>query len=105
MRALIKVQHVRRPTSQQLIGYRLVAAVPNMEARQMMPKMGANGTPDSFVATQKRVPSFRKPYFIAESSDYSMVGRKEIEKFIQELIWNGYKEWELVGNWDLDPIE
>lgn len=105
MKALIKIQHVRRPTSQQLIGYRLVATVPNLEARKMKARMGQDGTPDSFFATEEKVPSFRAPYRIEESSDHSMIGKKEIERFIQSLMWLGYKEWELVGNWDIQPVE
>lgn len=104
MKALIKVQHVRRPLSQELIGYRLVAAVPNMEARKMKPRMGRDGKVESFAATDQRVPSFRKPYMISESSDHSMIGKREIEDFIQKLIWEGFDQWELVGNWDLEPI-
>lgn len=100
MKALIRLRFTRRPISQEVLGYRLQATVPNLAARKMKAIIGQDGTADSFAATKEQVPSFRKPYLIAESSDCSSIGKNEIEKFIKDLMWQGFDEWEFFGNWD-----
>lgn len=104
-KALIKLAYVRRPISQEVIGYRMVAAVPNRAGRKMKVRFGQDGTPESFYATKEEVPSFRKPYLICESSDHLAIGRKEIESFLERLKWEGYEDWEFVGKWDAQPLK
>lgn len=103
MRALIRIKYVCRPISDELIGYRLVAAVPNQAARKMKARKDKHGD-RIFTSTDEMVPSFRAPYMIKESSDHSMIGKAEIEKFIKDLMWEGFNEWEMVGSWDIEPV-
>lgn len=94
MKALIRHSTTRRPHSGEVLGVRLQACVPNEAGRKMIP------TKDGVRATNKVVPSFRKPYLILESMDYAnegMVTEAEIERFKQRLSWEGFTEFEFVN--------
>lgn len=78
MKATVRLLEVTRPISGETIGFRLQAAVPNS-------------------AGFKGKTSFKKPFFIAESSDYSeayIEGHfKEIlNQFERELNWQGFTD-------------
>ncbi|MDL2355871.1 MAG: hypothetical protein QFF03_11495 [Pseudomonadota bacterium] len=70
----------------------------------MKARMADDGTVDAFYATAKMVPSFRKSYLILESSDYNAIDRQEIERFLAKLVWQGFDEWEFIGNWQTVSI-
>lgn len=97
-KALIHVKTVRKPISEEVIGFRLEAAIPNMEGRVMKARKDGNAT--AFYATEERAPSFRRPYFIDQTSDYGRIDRKKVERFMENLKWEGFKEFELVGKYD-----
>jgi hypothetical protein len=101
MKALIQFKTTRRPVSGDIIGVRLQAAVPNLKARKMF------GRDDgSFVITKKEIPSFRKPYLIAESMDYgdrADISEAEVERFKHRLMWEGFTEFEMLGKKDDEP--
>lgn len=80
MKAMIAVKTVRRPYSQAALGVRLVAAIPNMAGKMF----------------GEVVPSFRKPYFIAESGDTNVVTEGMRERFLAQLKWLGFDEIEEV---------
>jgi hypothetical protein len=98
-KALVHIRTVRHKLGEDIIGFRLEAAIPNMEGRVMRP-LGEG----DFYATQEASPSFRKPYFIAESSDHSHVGLKQIDRFLDQLRWQGYDCFEFVGKYQGDPL-
>lgn len=102
-KALVHVKTVRKPISDEVIGFRLEAAIPNQEGRVMRAKKNGGETV-GFYATQQPTPSFRKPYFIAQSSDYTDIDPKKIERFLDELRWHGYREFELVGRFAGEPL-
>lgn len=102
-KALIHVRAVRRPISEEVIGFRLEAAVPNQDGRKMKARRTKEGDV-SFYATQEATPSFRRPYFIAESSDYPFIDRRKVERFMKDLEWQGYREFELVGKYQGEPF-
>lgn len=101
-KALIHVKTVRKPISEEVIGFRLEAAIPNMEGRVM--KARKDGDSTAFYATDERAPSFRRPYFIDQTSDYGRIDRKKVERFMDNLKWEGFKEFELVGQYDGEPF-
>lgn len=80
MKAIVKVKEVKRPYSGAAIGVRLVAAIPNMAGK----------------AFGEAVPSFNKPYFIAESGDSNWVTEPMRERFLEKLRWLGFDEIEEV---------
>lgn len=102
-KALIQAKIVRRPISGDIIGFRLVAAVPNNAGRVMRVNV-SQGEVVGFHATQQEAPLFRGAYFIAESSDHVSLNKARIEKFQAELKWFGYGEYELVGRYNGDPL-
>jgi hypothetical protein len=98
-KALIHVKTVRRPVSQQVIGFRLEATIPNMAGRKMKT---CNG--EDFFATSEAAPSFRKPYFIEASGDYSEISPKIVRRFMGGLKWSGFDEFELIGKYGDAPF-
>jgi hypothetical protein len=97
--AVIHVKTVRTKTSDRIIGYRLEAAVPNQQGRVM--KHFGDG---DFYATEEVAPSFRKPYLIAESSDFNSINKQRLVKFMQDLSWSGFSQFELYGKYDGEPL-
>lgn len=82
-KAIIKIKETRRPISEDTIGFRIQAAVPNMAGRDFR---------------GNAVPSFRKPYLIAESSDFSAIEDKDYERFTENLRkLHNYTEFEIVA--------
>lgn len=102
-RALVRVKTVRKPISDEVIGFRLEAAVPNEEGRVMRANH-SGGEVVSFYATKQPAPSFRKPYFIAQSSDFCSIDTKKIERFLDDLRWQGYREFDLIGKFEGEPL-
>lgn len=87
-KAMLRLREVKRPISEETIAFRIEAAIPNRAGK----------------AFGKNVPSFRKPYFIAETSDISEqeLNAENFEKamtsFRQKLKWAGYSETYFVGD-------
>lgn len=104
-KALIHVKATRHPISEEIVGFRLEAATPNNEGRVMRARRGEDGETLGFYATKEATPSFRKPYLIAQSSDYPAINKSRIEKFMNNLSWQGYKEFELVGKYEGEPLQ
>lgn len=101
-KVLIHVKTNRRPISEEVIGFRLEAAVPNMAGRKM--KARKNGDSVSFYATQEPAPSFRGSYQVAVGSDFNDITPDILERFKRDLKWDGYTEFELVGNYLGEPF-
>lgn len=81
MKAMLRLKTVKHPISESVIGFRIEAAIPNKAGK----------------AFGKEVPSFKKPYFIAQSSDHSEAFLKEhfsqvVEKMKADLKWQGVNE-------------
>lgn len=80
-KAMLRLREVKHPISETTIGFRIEAAVPNKAAK-------AFGKPS---------PSFRKPYFLGQTSDVSesqLEAKFEsmLEKIRKDLKWQGYNE-------------
>jgi hypothetical protein len=97
MDAVIHAKVVRRPISGQIIGYRLEAAVPNQQGRKMKPLYNSEGGVESFIATHEAVPSFKKPYLVAQSSDYNAIDKTTINRFLDSLRFTGFRDFEFFG--------
>lgn len=97
MKALIQVKTVRQPISGNVLGFRIQAAVPNEAGRVMRANFNGEGQAESFYATKETAPSFRRPYFISETSDYTTLGIREVDRFLKDLQWQGYRKYEFVG--------
>jgi hypothetical protein len=92
-KAVVHVRTVRHKlNSENIIGFRLEAAIPNLEGRVMRRLKDGD-----FYATQQVAPSFRKPYFVLESSDHTNVGPKQISKFLDDLRWQGFNDFDFIG--------
>jgi hypothetical protein len=79
---MLKITATKRPISGDVIGYRIVAAIPNMAGRNY----------------GKEVPSFRKPYFVCESSDLPSVSVGDVARFMDgPCKWAGYSDFVAVG--------
>lgn len=83
--AIMKLKEVKHPISEETIGFRIQAAVPNKAGK----------------AFGKAVPSFRRPFFIAETSDHSEAYLKEnfiavSDSLKAELKWQGYDNAEFI---------
>lgn len=83
MKALIRLKQTTHPISEEVIGFRLQAAIPNMAGK----------------AFGKEVPMFRSPYLISESSDHSVeelsrdgAFEKVIASFQEQLRFQGFSE-------------
>ena len=84
-KAILKLKTVKHPISEEIIGFRLQAAIPNKAGK----------------AFGKSVPSFKRPYLLGESSDYSEDYLKEhidtvLDSFKNNLKWQGYDQAEFV---------
>lgn len=101
-KALIHAKITRHPISEEVIGFRLEAAVPNMSGRVM--KVRSSGDSVSFYATQQPAPSFRGQYLIKQSSDYDQIDAATLERFMELLKWEGYSEFDLVGKYQGEPL-
>lgn len=100
---MVHVKITRHPLSDEVIGYRFEAAIPNMEGRVMRARK-AGGETVSFYATSEAAPSFRSPYFIDQSSDETAITPKVIQRFIDRLTWKGYRSFEAVGKYAGNPL-
>lgn len=85
MKALVRLKEVTRPLSEETIGFRLQAAIPNSAGK----------------AFGKEVASFRGDYLILESSDHSATEleagnafQRIVEGFASDLRRFGYTEFE-----------
>ena len=101
-KALIHVKISRHPISEQIIGFRLEAAIPNMDGRVM--KARKDGDSTAFYATDERAPSFRKPYLIEQTGDYGRISKDKIDRFMDRLKWEGFKDFELIGKYQGEPL-
>jgi hypothetical protein len=82
-KAIVQVKAVKHPISEEVIGFRLQAAHPNMAGRDW------RGNPK---------PSFAKRFLVAESSDHSaMINEQEYERFCKELRFLGFTEFPIVA--------
>jgi hypothetical protein len=83
--AILKLKTVKHPISEDVIGFRIQAAIPNRAAK----------------AFGKAVPSFKRPFFLAETSDHSEAYLQEhfeevLDSFKANLKWQGYDTAEFV---------
>jgi hypothetical protein len=81
--ALLKIKATKHPISEETIGFRIQAAVPNNAGR------GFHGN---------AIPSFAKKYLIGESSDYTTLGDKQIAAFVDDLNFQKYNEFVMVSD-------
>jgi hypothetical protein len=80
---LIKVTVTKRPFSEEEIGFRLKAAHPNRAKYNRF--------------KGEYVPSFAKPYLIAETSDHGDLSEEHLEAFKSDLTsLLGFKDFRLV---------
>lgn len=100
----LRIKQVRRPVSDELIGYRLQAAFPNSAARKMKP-IKQKGQVVGFSATKQETTSFRGEYLITESSDMTAVGEKDYEKFRAILRDMGFTHFNLAGSEEAGVFE
>lgn len=78
---IYKIKETRRPISQELLGYRILVAVPNMDGHEMF-----SSTP---------APSFAPKYLVYESSDYGESElRAQLVRIFKHLITAGYTDIE-----------
>ena len=99
MKALVRVKITRRPTSRDVIGFRLEAAVPNEAQRRMVPRFDGGGEIEGFVIKSDMVPSFRRPYLIQASSDEPYINETVVKRFLNVLRWEGYRVFEFMGKY------
>lgn len=85
MKAILKLKEVKHPISEETIAFRIQAAIPNESG-------------------WKGAPSFRKPYFIAETGDYTeghlVQGdnfNRVLKDFDRQLEWLGFTETVFTG--------
>jgi hypothetical protein len=97
MDAIVRARTVRRPISGEFLGYRLEAAVPNRQGRKMRPIYDGEGGVETFIATREEVPSFKKPYLLAWSSDYDEIDRAKIDRFLEGLKFTGFRKFAFFG--------
>lgn len=81
-KALIKVKEVKHVLSGQVIGIRYQAAIPNNAARNFK---------------GEAIPSFAKKWLVGESSDFSMVSSKDLDRFTEKLKFLGFNEFPIVS--------
>lgn len=102
-KALIHIKNVRKPISDEVIGFRIEAAVPNSQGRVMRAKQ-INGETVGFYATKQEAPSFRRPYLIEVGSDHSSIDPTKVNRFLDDLRWQGFTEFEFVGRYAGEPL-
>ena len=103
-KALVRIKTVRRPNSQEILGFRIEAAIPN-DAGRVMRARKEGGETVGFYATGASTPSFVRPYKICESSDHTTIGAKKVTEFVEkQLYWQGYKDIAYVGKFDGTPL-
>lgn len=98
-KAIIRIKTVRTKTTDEIIGYRLEAAIPNENGRQMRARRDATGEVISFYATAKTQPSFTGQYLIEQSSDMTVVQPKAVKRFMENLHFHGYDKFVAFGRW------
>lgn len=104
MKAIIRIKTVRKPISARETGLRFEAAIPNMQGRKMK-ALRENGEVVDFRASKEEAPSWRKPYLIADSSDFFVLSAKDHARFLEKLRWYGYSEFEYMGKFDGKTLE
>lgn len=98
-KAIIRIKTVRTKTTDEIIGYRLEAAIPNEAGRQMRARRDSTGEVISFYATAKSQPSFTGQYLIEQSSDMSVVQPRAVQRFMENLRFSGYDQFRAFGRW------
>lgn len=86
---IIRIQEIKRPYSQDFIGYRILGAERNDSGGMFAPK-------DKF---GNRI-SFRKPFLISQSSDFTELDEavERLSGFIKNVMARRkYRNYELVG--------
>jgi hypothetical protein len=82
--ALLKIKQVKHPISEEIIGFRIQAAIPNNAGRDF------NGN---------ACPSFVKKYLIDESSDHTSLSDDRIADFTKKnLAFQGYTKFDIVSD-------
>lgn len=81
--ALLKIKATKHPISEATIGFRIQAAHPNQAGRNFK---------------GQAVPSFAKKYLIAESSDHSEIGKKQMDNFLEELAFQRFDDFVLISD-------
>lgn len=104
MKAIVRVKTTRRPTSREIIGFRLEAAVPNEAQRRMVPSFNGEGEIESFIYKSDFVPSFRRPYLIQASGDEPYINEEVLKRFLKKLRWEGYRLFEFFGKYEGEPM-
>ena len=98
-KVVLKLKEVRRPISDDTIGYRIQAAIPNQAARKMKPRKDKKTGDVHFVATGETTTSFSKQYLIAESSDMTNELNEQVfQRLRDNLRWMGYSHFEWVSD-------
>lgn len=103
-KAIVRVKVTRRPRSEEVIGFRLEAAVPNAAGRVMKAKR-AGGEVVAFYATEEPAPSFRRPYLVDQGSDNPWITQSDIDRFLTGLKRSGFDDFQLVGKYCGDPLD
>jgi hypothetical protein len=104
MKALVRIKITRRPSSREVIGFRIEGAVPNEAQRRMLPQFDGEGEVSGFVIKDEMVPSFRSPYLITSSSDEPYINEATMKRFLSKLRWEGYSLFEFLGKYDGDAL-
>ena len=81
--ALLKIKATKHPISEETIGFRIQAAVPNNAGRDFR---------------GNAIPSFAKKYLISESSDHTTVGVKQLDSFLNDLTFQKFNDFVIVSD-------
>ena len=102
-KVIIRISEKKRPISEETIGFRFQAAIPNQAAKKMKPfttKKGDRG----FIATDVPAVSFKKDYLVYETGDMSDINERDFERFLKGLKGMGFShyQWAAEGS---QPVE
>lgn len=89
----IRIQEKKKPISDETIGFRFQAAIPNQAAVKMKP-VKKKGEHVGFMATNIPTTSFRKDYLIFETGDMSEINERDFERFLGTLKGLGFSHYQ-----------
>lgn len=103
--AVLKIKKIRdRHNHERVVFYRLQAAEDNLEGWKQLPVVKG----DEVVAFKKvrPAPSFRRPFFIAETGDHTSLSEKTMGRFLERLRWLGFTHIKWFDQYDsMEPHE
>ena len=102
-KATIRIKEVRRPISDETIGYRLQAAHPNQAARKMK-TVKKKGEVVGFAPTANMTTSFTRQYLAYESSDATDLSERDFERFKDNLKSLGFTHYQWVDGLEIVPL-